>query len=90
MWEGNDAAWFCAKVTAHCAGFHGVDYLGGCSYESFEDFTDRDGYFVDMVRAAMLDALDDAERVALEGRRGVEFLAGLPRQLAGEFSHRPF
>jgi hypothetical protein len=50
--QGNEAAWFCAKVTVSLRG-HGIeatDYLGACSYKSFNDFTDeKDGYFVDMV-----------------------------------------
>jgi len=37
----------------------GVDYLGGCCYRNATDFVDsehRDGYFRDMVRAAIADA----------------------------------
>ena len=69
---GNPAAWFVAKVTASCGGFEGRDYLGGCSYESFDGFTNRDGYFPQMVRAAMLDAVNNADEIvcrSLEARR---------------------
>ena len=42
--------WFVARVEAYR---HGVllasDYLGGCLYESFEDFTQEGGYYEDMV-----------------------------------------
>jgi len=83
---GNFAAWFCAKVTAECAGFHGVDYLGGCAYETFADFTDCDGYFQDMIHAAMLDAIANAESAVHDGDTARAFLAPMPRQLAGEYS----
>lgn len=45
--SGNQWAWCCAKMTAKYKGFEGVDYLGGCSYESEENFR-KDGYFEDM------------------------------------------
>lgn len=38
------AAWFLAKVTATFAGQTGTAYLGGCSYESFEQFLTDDYY----------------------------------------------
>lgn len=42
--------WFVARVEAYR---HGVllasDYLGGCLYESFADFTQEGGYYEDMV-----------------------------------------
>jgi hypothetical protein len=42
--------WFVARVEAYR---HGVllasDYLGGCLYESFEDFLQEGGYYEDMV-----------------------------------------
>lgn len=50
--NGNDAAWFCAKVTAKMDGKEGTDYLGGCSYRSFKDFLEEDGYYGDMKVAA--------------------------------------
>ena len=84
--SGDGAAWFCARVTARCGDFHGVDYLGGCSYESYEQFPTADGYFVDMVRAAMLDALDAAESEARKGDDARVFLANFPRELSGDFA----
>ena len=41
--SGDPAAWFCAivTVTEKCSGaIIGRDVLGGCSYRSFEDFTE--------------------------------------------------
>lgn len=54
--SGNQWAWCCAKMTAKYKGFEGVDYLGGCSYESEENFR-KDGYFEDM-KVQALDALN--------------------------------
>ena len=72
---GNEAAWFCAKITAtHASGFRGTDYLGCCSYYSFEDFTDTDGYFADMVHTAMLDALDAASATVTRAESARAFL----------------
>jgi hypothetical protein len=40
--------WFCAKVTASKVGIElADDYLGGCLYESFQEFI-NDAYFDDM------------------------------------------
>lgn len=40
--------WFCAKVEASIDGhILGTDYLGGCCYESVENFV-NDGYYADM------------------------------------------
>lgn len=46
-------AWFCAVIKAERGDYEGIDSLGGCSYESREDFETMDGYFPDMVRSAM-------------------------------------
>lgn len=52
--------WFCVKVTASKEGIQlASDYLGGCCYESFEDFLTPDGYAADM-RA---DIIAEAKRV---------------------------
>jgi hypothetical protein len=42
---------FCvrARVFHKTLGEVASDYLGGCIYESLEDFTQRHGYFADMV-----------------------------------------
>jgi hypothetical protein len=45
--NGNEWAWCCVKVTAEYKGIKGSDYLGGCSYNSKEDFM-SDGYYADM------------------------------------------
>jgi hypothetical protein len=48
--RGNEAAWFCAKVSVRFRGFEGTNYLGCCSYKSFKEFcSDESGYYVDMV-----------------------------------------
>ena len=51
---GNEWAWCIAKVTAKWRDFDGVDYLGGCSYLSEEDFR-KGGYFDDMKDEALTD-----------------------------------
>lgn len=49
--------WFMAKVTASKAGVElGADYLGGCCYESAEDFMAEGGYWEDMVSEALEEA----------------------------------
>lgn len=86
--------WFCAKVEARLASDAehranwphwgddgtpvGVDYLGGCSYSSFEDFyTGERGYYQDMKEAAVGELFEvlkrrveeaDKIRKVLEGR----------------------
>lgn len=50
--ERTEWGWCCAHVRACFEGFHGDDYLGGCSYESREDFMHPSGYYPDMVREA--------------------------------------
>ena len=48
--RGNLCAWFCAKVTVKYRGYEEDDYLGGCSYSSFDEFlkTDND-YYLQMI-----------------------------------------
>ena len=50
--NGNDAAWFMAKVWLSYQGIESdKDYLGQCSYQSFDDFTGLDNdYFDDMLK----------------------------------------
>lgn len=48
-WETNTASWFCAKVTVKYRGFSVDEYLGCCSYESFEDFTRYQDCYPDMI-----------------------------------------
>jgi hypothetical protein len=50
---------FCAKVSAHKCGIElASDYLGGCIYETAEDFytKHKDDYFEDMVCSVVSDA----------------------------------
>lgn len=48
--NGNAAAWFCAHVTVKYGDFEADDYLGGCSYKSFREFTtEKKGYYQDMI-----------------------------------------
>jgi hypothetical protein len=48
--SGNMAAWFCAKVEVKYKGFEAEDYLGCCSYKSFNEFTTMDKeYYMDMI-----------------------------------------
>lgn len=57
--RGDLSAWFTAKITVVWGEFSATDYLGACSYDSFEQFTsDPDGYYSDMVNTA-LDRLND-------------------------------
>ena len=50
--NSGELAWFVARVTVECDGRTlGTDYLGGCCYESVDQFR-RDPYFYDMVRMA--------------------------------------
>jgi len=50
---GNEWAWCCVTVTVSWEGFEASDHLGGCSYQSEENFRQVDGYFDDMVTAAL-------------------------------------
>jgi hypothetical protein len=50
--EGNEAAWFCARVTVTDGDASGEDYLGGCSYRSFAEFMNPGDCFSDMVSQA--------------------------------------
>lgn len=48
--SGNFAAWFCAHVIVKYRGFEADDYLGGCSYRSFKEFTNTDNdYYMAMI-----------------------------------------
>ena len=50
--SGNDAAWFKAIVWLSYSGVESEEeYLGGCSFPSFDDFTGLDNdYFDDMLK----------------------------------------
>lgn len=64
--QGDIAAWFVAKVTASLDGFTGIAYLGECSYDSLDQFTQSGDYYQDMVGEA-LDKL--AKEIEASARR---------------------
>lgn len=51
---GNEWAWCQVCVTAELEGFKGTAWLGGCSYESEDQFT-IDGYYTDLCDEAFED-----------------------------------
>jgi hypothetical protein len=53
--ESNIWAWCCIRVRVTWRGHAGTAYLGGCSYESKEDFIKQDDYYPDMVDEALAD-----------------------------------
>ncbi len=63
--SGNEWAWCTVKVTAKCAGYEGVDYLGCCSYENEEQFRQPGGYFDDMKREALQAMVNNLEAASL-------------------------
>jgi hypothetical protein len=62
--RGNQWAWCVVKVTASWGSFHGIDYLGCCSYRSEEEFRKPGDYFDDMKAAALADLNATIERTA--------------------------
>lgn len=51
---GVSANWFRAKVMVRYRGFEETDYLGGCSYKSYDQFVKLKGdYFTDMVQTCV-------------------------------------
>jgi hypothetical protein len=64
-------AWFCAEVTAKYKGFKGTDYLGCCSYNSFDDFLkEKGGYYTDMIHCAITGLAD----AILESKKTIDEL----------------
>jgi len=60
--NGNEAAWFCAKIEVRYKGVEGTDYLGCCSYKSFKQFqSDGSGYYVDMINQCINQINSDIE-----------------------------
>lgn len=52
--DGNPAAWFCAKVTVSYKDQTETEYLGCCSYNSFQQFTgEENGYYLDMINTCI-------------------------------------
>ncbi len=69
--NAGELAWFVARVKIECDGRElGVDYLGGCCYESADQFR-RDNYYYDMVRG-----------VCRQARRAIENSPKLRKSLA--------
>lgn len=71
--ESGRLEWFAVKVSAEWEGLElASDYLGGCCYESFEQFANGQDYHADMIREvisqsyARLQALCDAGIRVLE------------------------
>lgn len=70
--------WFCAHVTVKYKGFEGEDYLGACSYKSYDDFVKRkDDYFVDMVSTCVDSINAEIEARNAEIRRNLELRKAL-------------
>ena len=56
--------WFVAKVTASKNGIElASDYLGGCCYESTDEFIE-DAYYFDMVQNVITEAIDAIAKLA--------------------------
>jgi hypothetical protein len=66
MMEYTGAAWFRCRVTVTDGDAEGHDYLGACSYRSFEEFLvpDTGEYLRDMVGHAFAQFQQDAGRLA--------------------------
>ena len=62
---GNEWAWCCVKVTAFFQGapLTGTAYLGGCNYESEEDFMDG-GYYEELCSEASDDLIRELRHAA--------------------------
>jgi hypothetical protein len=60
---GNNWAWCSAHVTVALGDLQGEDWLGGCSYESEENFR-QDGYYESMVSEAVEDLAQKIEKIA--------------------------
>jgi hypothetical protein len=60
--SGNYWAWCVAHVTVELGEFKGEDWLGGCSYESEEDFK-KGGYYESMIAEACDELAKDIEKL---------------------------
>ena len=55
--DNGTLVWFVARVEAIKNGIVlGTDYLGGCCYDSVQQFIDSNDYYADMVEAAVNEA----------------------------------
>ena len=60
--------WFMARVEASKNGvILGTDYLGGCCYESVQDFIER-GYYADMAQIAIDEARETIKKLTEEDK----------------------
>ena len=61
--EYNEWAWCCVKVDCNYKGLTGTDYLGGCNYDSKEDFIKNSGYYEDMKETAYNDLIQQIKNL---------------------------
>lgn len=63
--NGNEWAWCRVQVVAYIPGIEleGVDFLGGCSYRSREEFMQPGGYYDDMKEIAKEDLLKQIQEL---------------------------
>jgi hypothetical protein len=55
--NNGDLVWFVARVQAFNNGIElGADYLGGCCYDSYNQFVEASDYYADMVENAVSEA----------------------------------
>ena len=66
--DRGEYVYFCAKVSAHKYGLElGTAYLGGCIYDSYEQFYEaKSDYFEDLVAEAITEAKDTIRRLCNE------------------------
>lgn len=71
--ESGRLEWFCAKVSAKWEGLElASDYLGGCCYESFEQFANGQDYHGDMIREVVNHAYARLQALCDEGIKALE------------------
>ncbi len=70
--------WCCVKTTAEWSGFRGVTYLGACSYESADAFTDAEGKAQTFEACAAL--LDNLTEAKVSGQLAADLLSHLRRR----------
>ena len=64
--------WFCAEVKALKNGVElGNDYLGGCCYESYEQFVEDNDYYADMVNSAITEAKEEIKNLCIDYKESI-------------------
>lgn len=64
-WQNYDIwAWASVGIYAVWKNQKGRDYLGGCSYESEQDFIENSGYYADMKQRAYEDLISQLKLLA--------------------------